>query len=246
MRRPFADRSSRAAAGEAQSLPRGALAVVALGLALSLLAALLTIADTEGGARLDWERSGPIPGSRSVRLGTGGGLRIADAGIEATRPNASGYTLFRASATLTADLGGYSGRSQARCTVKVPKRTVLARTPGKRASYPLPSEDLRTQTVPELSVVRFNAKGTDTVGVEVEDAFDEFTNSPHVKVDWAPYQQGQQTWQWVLAPAERRQPVTLSFATMWRTTATPGATIGCSVSAGPDRARVATSGSLAG
>ena len=244
MRRPFA--SARLPTPHDDALPRGAIAVVALGLALSLLAALLTVADSEGGAQLDWERSGSIPDSRPAGLGEGGSLQVGDAGFEATRPNAGGYTLFRVSATLTADLGGYSGRSPARCTVRVPKRTVLARTPGKRASYPLPSEDLRTQAVPELSVVRFSAKGTDTVGVDLQDAFEEFTNSPDVKVEWAPYQQGRQTWEWVLAPVERKRAVTLSFATMWRTTATPGARIGCSVEAGPDRARVATAGSLAG
>jgi hypothetical protein len=234
---------SAAAPGE---LPRGAVALVAVGLALSLLAALLTVADSAGGARLDWDRSGSIPDSQPVRLGSDGSLQIGAAGIEATRPNAGGYSLFRVSATLTGDLGGFSGTSRARCTVRVPKRTVLAQTPGKRASYPLPSEELRTQAVPELSVVRFSAKGTDTVAVELEDAFDEFTNSPGVKVDWAPYRQGQQTWEWLLAPAQHKRPVTLSFATMWRTTTTPGATIGCSLEAGPDRARVRAAGSLSG
>jgi hypothetical protein len=246
LRLPFASGDPPRPGGETAPLPRGALVVVAVGLVLSLLAALLTVEESEGGARLDWDRSGAIPNSKPAKLGDDGRLQIVDGGIEATRPNASGYSLFRVSATLNVDLGGYQGRSVERCTVRVPKRTVLARTPGKRASYPLPSEDLRSQAVPELSVVRFNAKGTDTVGVEVQDAFDEFTNSPGVKVEWAPYRQGQQTWDWVLAPAERKQPVTLSFATMWRTTATPGATTSCSVKAAAEQARVETSGSLGG
>jgi hypothetical protein len=246
LRRPFTSAGRRAPADGTERLPRGALAVVAVGLVLSLLAALLTVSESESGARLEWEQSGSIPDSNRAKLGADGSLQIVDGGIEATRPNASGYSLFRVSATLDSDLAGDSGRSEARCTVRVPKRTVLARTPGKRASYPLPSDDLRTQAVPELSVVRFNAKGTDTVGVEVEDAFDVFTDASGVKVEWAPYQQGQQTWEWVLTPAERKQPVTLSFLTMWRTTATPGATIDCSVDGGADRARVETSGSLGG
>lgn len=230
----------------AEAFPRGAVLVVAAGVALSVLAALLAVSDSEGGARLDWDRSGPIPDSKPARLGPDASLQIVDAGFESTRPNAGGYSLFRVAATLTAELGGYSGRAQARCTVEVPKRTVLARTPGKRASYPLPSEDLQTQAVPELSVVRFSAKGTDTVGVPLNDAFGEFTDTGGVRVDWAPYRQGRQTWEWVLAPARRKQPVDLSFATMWRTTATPGATIGCSLAAGNDTARVATGGRLAG
>ena len=245
MRRPFAATGRPAGAADEDRVPRGAVAVVVVGLALSLLAALLTVEESEGGERLDWERSGAIPDSRPAKLGQGS-ARIVDAEIVATRANASGYSLFRASGTLDLDLAAFDGRGEARCTARVPKRTVLARTPGKRASYPLPSDDLRTQAVPELSVVRFNAKGSDTVGVELEDAFNVFTSADGVKVEWAPYQQGEQTWEWVLAPEKRNEPLTLSFATMWRTTTTPGAAFDCSVEAGPDTARVRTAGRLGG
>jgi hypothetical protein len=98
--------------------------------------------------------------------------------------------------------------------------------------------------VPEISVIRFNAKGTDLVGVEVEDAFEEFTNADSVKVEWAPYRQGEQTWDWVLEPAERTDPVRLAFMTMWRTTERAGARIACSATAGGETARAATSGSI--
>jgi hypothetical protein len=231
---------------EPLGVPRGALAVVVVGLVLSGVTALLALGEDEGGERLDWERSAPIPDSKTAPLGSDGSLQITDAGIEATRANASGYSLFRVKGTLIADLGDFAERAEPRCTVDVPGGAVLARTPNKRASYPLPSEDLRSQEVPELSVVRFNAKGTDIVGVEVEDAFEEFTNADRVKVDWAPYRKGQQTWEWVLEPAERSEPVHLSFATMWRTTGEPGATIDCSVEATGRRARATASGSVGG
>lgn len=226
------------------SVPRGAIAVVIVGLVLSVVTALLTIDEDEGGERIDWELSAEIPGSGPSSLGSEGSLEIADAKLDATRDNASGYSLFRVSGTAILDLGGYEGRSQARCTVRVPPRSVLARTPGKRAAYPLPSEDLRSQAVPELSVIRFNAKGSDLVGVEVEDAFDEFTNADPVKVEWAPYRQGEQAWEWVLEPAERSEPVRLAFMTMWRTPESAGARIACSATAGGESARTATSGGV--
>jgi hypothetical protein len=226
------------------SVPRGAIAVVIVGLVLSVVTALLTIDEDEGGERIDWELSAEIPGSGPSSLGSEGSLEIADAKLDATRDNASGYSLFRVSGTAILDLGGYEGRSQARCTVRVPPRSVLARTPGKRAAYPLPSEDLRSQAVPELSVIRFNAKGSDLVGVEVEDAFDQFTNGDPVKVDWAPYREGEQTWEWVLDPADRSEPVRLAFMTMWRTTERAGGRIVCAATAGGDSARAATSGSV--
>ena len=224
------------------SVPRGAIAIVVVGLLLSAVAALLTVDEDEGGEHLDWELSAPITPSGPASLGSGRSLEIRDASIDATRDNASGFSLFRVAATLAIDLDGFDGRSEARCTVRVPPRSVLARTPGKRAAYPLPSEDLRSQAVPELAVIRFNAKGTDIVGVEVEDAFEEFTNADSVKVEWAPYQQGEQTWEWVLGPATRSTPVALAFMTMWRTTEKPGARIECSATANGDSARAATGG----
>jgi hypothetical protein len=220
------------------------LAVVVAGLVLSVATALLTVSEDEGGARIEWERSAEIADTEAGRLGRDGSLRITDARIDATRENASGFSLFRVAGVLALDLGELDGRSEARCTVAVPERAVLARTPGKRAAYPLPSEDLRSQAVPELAVIRFNAKGTDIVGVEVEDAFEEFTEASSVKVEWAPYRPGEQTWQWVLEPADRNKPLTLAFMTMWRTTETPGAQIACSVASGEGRARVSADGEL--
>lgn len=229
---------------EPLGVPRGALAVVVVGLVLTAVTAFLTVGESEGGERLDWELSASIPDSEPADLGEDGQLQVTEAGIEATRANASGYSLFRIDGTVVVDLGDFAGRAEPRCTVDVPPGAVLARTPNKRASYPLPSEDLRSQAVPELSVVRFNAKGTDIVGVEVEDAFEEFTNANGVKVEWAPYRKGQQTWEWVLEPAERSEPVTLSFVTMWRTTGQPGAKIACTVEAAGKTARVGTGGTL--
>jgi hypothetical protein len=130
------------------------------------------------------------------------------------------------------------------CTVVAAKNSILGRTPGKRASYPLPSNDLSTQAVPDQSIVRFNAKGTDIVGVPVSDAFTDYTNVKDAKVDWATYKPGRQTWNWLLRPAKRTEPVTLSFATMWRTTSIPGATISCDAQAGKKRLSASTTGKL--
>ena len=227
-----------------EGIPKGALAVVVAGLLLSVATALLTVDEDEGGARIDWERSAEIADSATGRLGRDGSLRITGARIDATRDNASGFSLFRVAGMLALDLGELTGRSEARCTVTVGERSVLARTPGKRAAYPLPSEDLRSQAVPELAVIRFNAKGTDIVGVDVEDAFGEFTDASAVKVEWAPYRQGEQTWEWVLEPADRSEPLTLAFMTMWRTTEPPAAQIACTATGGDESARAATRGEL--
>jgi hypothetical protein len=221
-------------------VPRGAILVVIVGLLACVAAALLTVDQSSGGEQLSWDLEGTIPDSGP------GPLQIRDATINATRPNASGYKLFRIAATAQLDPGSFAGAIPVSCTVEAPPRSLLGRTPGKRASYPLPSTDLESQAVPDLSIVRFNAKGTDLVGVDVSDAIPDFTNANDVKVDWAPYKPGRQTWDWVLRPAKRKEPVTLSFATMWRTTADPGAKIRCSAQVGARKLSAATSGKLGG
>lgn len=225
-------------------IPLGAILVVVVGLLLTGAAALLTIGENEGGAYLEWDDSAPLPDSAnasSKRISA----KIVGGEIQSTRSNASGYRLFRISAGLRLETARSSDRATASCTVSVPSRTVLGRTPGKRASYPLPSEDLAAQGVPEGSIVRFGAKGTDLVNVEVNDAFEKFTAAPGVKVDWAPYRQGEQTWTWVLTDVGRPdRMVRFDFATMWRTTARPGARIACEAEDRGDRVRMRTGGSI--
>jgi hypothetical protein len=221
-------------------VPRGAILVVIVGLLACVATALLTVDQSSGGEDLTWDLDGKIPDSSP------GPLKVTDASISATRPNASGYKLFRISGTANLDLGSFAGAVPVSCTVEAPKRSVLGRTPDKRASYPLPSTDLASQAVPDLSIVRFNAKGTDIVGVPVSDAVSYFTNANDVKVDWASYKPGRQTWNWVLRPAKRKEPVTLSFATMWRTTADPGGKIRCDAQAGSRKLSAATAGKLGG
>jgi hypothetical protein len=214
--------------------------VVVVGLLACVAAALLTSSPSSGEEQLTWDVTGTIPDSAT------GPLQITHAAIDSTRPNASGYKLFRVSGTTQADVGSFAGAVPVSCTVKAPKRSILGRTPGKRASYPLPSNDLASQAVPDVSVVRFNAKGTDTVGVPVSDAFSNYTNVKDAKVDWAHYKPGRQTWNWVLRPAARTRPVSLSFATMWRTTSTAGGAIACHAQAGKRKLRAHTAGSLGG
>jgi hypothetical protein len=225
---------------EIAGVPRGAIVVIVVGLLACVATALLTVGESSGGESLSWDVSGRIPDSAP------GPLQITDAAIASTRPNASNYRLFRISGTVNADLASFSGAVPVRCTVEAGKRSVLGRTPGKRASYPLPSNDLATQSVPDQSIVRFNAKGTDIVGVPVSDAFTDYTNANDAKVDWAHYKPGRQTWNWLLRPAKRSEPVTLSFATMWRTTTDPEGKIACSAQAGSRKLSAKTAGKLGG
>jgi hypothetical protein len=226
-------------------LPRGAIAVVVVGLLATLAAHLLTNVDLATGERLDYEESAELPDSAPARLGEDGEIRITGARIDATRDNNSGYRIFRIVAGLKIDPGAVQRRIDADCTTEVPDGVIIARTPGRRASFPQPSEQLGAQDVPEIVILRFNAKGSDVNGVELNDAFETYTNTPHVLVEWSAYRQGRHTWEYVFEGGAPK-PVTVTFASMWRTTTTPpGGTISCvATEAGGGRARVETRGSL--
>jgi hypothetical protein len=226
-------------------LPRGAIAVVVIGLLATAAAHLLTNVDLATGERLDYEESADIPGSKSANLGDGQ-VRITEGAIDATRANNSGYRIFRISSGLEIDPGEVRRRIDADCTTEVPDGVIIARTPGRRASFPQPSEQLAAQDVPEIVILRFNAKGSDINGVELNDAIETFTDEPGVLVEWSPYRQGRHTWEYVFKGGSDSGPLNLSFASMWRTTTTqPAATLECTVTeAGGATARVETSGSL--
>ena len=229
------------------SLPRGAIAVVVVGLLATLAAHLLTNVDLATGERLEWEESAELPDSKAAKLGQDGEVRITGGRIDSTRDNTSGYRIFRIVARLEIDPGGDQRRIDADCTTEVPDGVIIARTPGRRASFPQPSEQLGAQEVPEIVILRFNAKGSDINGVELNDAFETYTNSRDVLVEWSDYKQGRHTWEYVIKGGTAEKP-TVSFASMWRTTTTePAATISCLVSeAGGGRARAVTRGSLGG
>ena len=169
---------------EVAGLPLGALLTVAAGLALTVVCAFLANVDLATGERIEYESDGEIADSRPSSLGADGEVRIVNGALAATRGNNSEYRIYRVTGTLRIDPGSSQRRIDADCRVQVPDGVILARTPGRRASFPQPSEDLRAQDVPEVVILRFNAKGTDIVGVEVEDAFESYTNSEDVLVEW--------------------------------------------------------------
>ena len=230
--------------------PRGALIVIAVGLLATVAAALLSSSDASvGAAALEWEIEKPMPDSRSVQVPGGGGeVQLIEAGIRATGTNVSGYQLYRVAAVLAIEKGAPVGSGRVTCTIRVPKRTIVAHTPNNRGSYPRPSEeeDLVKQEVPPQVVVEFNAHGSDAAIVELGDAFDEFVAERGVTVSWAPFRIGQQGWQWGLPPGRPGKPLDLGFASIWRTTAKPAAHIACTLTTGAGSATVSTGGALAG
>jgi hypothetical protein len=235
-------------AGKDTRPPRGALAVVAIGLIATLAAALLsTDAATGSAAELFWEAKAPLPDSRVAPIPGGGSMRLSEAGIRVTEPNISGYRIFRVAGVLKIDAGSAIGQGRLRCATRVPGNAIVAHTPGSRASYPRSSsgENLIKQDVPEVVLVEFNSHGTDLAVLGLADAFDTFTDQPGVVVSWSPYRKAVQEWQWGLPAGRPEKPLELGFASFWRSTGTPTARISCTVETGAGKATARTAGKLA-
>ena len=228
--------------------PRGALAIVAVGLLATVAAALLTSTKLSGAVALEWEKTVPIPNSRDVSIPGGGAMRIANAQISTSEENVAGYKLFRVSAILRIDAGSSVGQARVNCRTDVPRRTIPAKTPGSRASYPRSSsgEDLLKQDFPDEIVVEFNSHGTDLASLEFDDALSRFVNQPGVVVSWPPYKQALQEWQWGLPDGRPERPLELAFASVWRTTTPPTVSISCSTDTAAGTATAKTGGRLAG
>jgi len=167
--------------------PRGALAVIAVGLLATIAAALLSNPNASAGAvEIEWEQHAPLADSKLAQVPGGPGeLQLVEGGMRATGRNVSGYQLFRATEVLSISKGAAVGGARVKCAIRVPARhTLVTHTPGNRAAYPRPSEEdeLIKQEVPENVVVEFNAKGTDVALVKLGDAFEKFSNERGITV----------------------------------------------------------------
>jgi hypothetical protein len=220
------------------------LIVVAIGLLATVAAALLSTDKLIGAATLEWVEEASMPTAKT-RIPGGGEMQLSDASIRSTEANISEYTLFRTSAVLTISSGSAVGHARLRCSIRVPKRTIVAKTPKSRASYPRSSDELSEQGTTENSLVEFSSHSTDLALVELGDVIGErYTEEKGIVVEWAPFRIGQQVWQYGLPAGQPKQDLVLPFASIWRTTASPGGKIACTVENSAGSATVRTAGAL--
>lgn len=229
-------------------IPRPALIVVAVGLLACLVAALASTDKASGtAAEVEWVQEKPLADSAPVSVPGGGGqMRLVEAGILATGTNASGYSLYRVAATLEIDAGSPVGGGRVLCSVRVPNGTEIAQTPDLRATYPRSSEDLVKQEIPEVSLLQFSSHGSELAVVQLEDLFaDGFSVEAGVKVEWPTYEVGTERLEWFLPSRPPAEPLSLPFATIWKTTKVPAATVACTLTTSAGEATVRTQGTLA-
>lgn len=233
-------------ADEKQSRPpRGALIVIAVGLFATLVAGLLSTDKPLGAASLEWVEETRMPDPRPVEIPGGGRMTLSDGQIRSTEPNAGEYTVFRSSALLTIDAGSAIGRGRLICAISVPKRTIVAKTPNSRASYPRSSEDLAEQEVHDTALIEFNSHSAELASVETGDVISSrYTREPGIVVEWAPYRIGRQVWRVGFPGGQPQEALSLPFVSIWRTTVRPAARISCTIETATGSATVHTSGTL--
>jgi hypothetical protein len=227
--------------------PRGALAVVAIGLVATLAAALLSTDEAGGSSvEIEWEARAPIADSAPAAIPGGGSMRLEDGGLRVTEANIEGERVYRATSVLRIDAGSSVGQARVRCRMSGAPGAELGRTVNSRGAFPRSSGEysLAKQEVPGSVGIRLPIRGAEYASLEMEDAFGTFTNLPGVVVSWMPHRIHSQEWQWGLPQGRPERGLELGLATFWRTTGPISVEVSCTLETGGGKAAVHTAGAL--
>lgn len=226
--------------------PRGALAVVAIGLLATAVAALVST-DESGGAwvEVEWVAKAALPDSKPAAIPGGGSVRLRDAGLRVTEGNINGERVFRLAAILEIDARSAVGRARVGCAMKG-GGAELARTGDNRGAFPRSTseESLTKQGVPERVGLKFHISGGEYASLELQDAFETYTDLRGVVGTWEEHRAASMGWQWGLPEGRPEEAVTLGFASFWKTTKAPSGSVSCTVENAVGAATVRTTGSL--
>ncbi len=227
-------------------VPRGAIAVVIVGLIATLAAALLADENLSGeAAALEWVQERPIPDSQAVDVpgASGQQMQLSGGHLRATGVNVSGYSLFSAGMALRFDAGAPIGGARILCTQRALGGAEVAQTPGLRASYPRSSEGgkLATQELPQSGIeVEFSSHGTYAAEVKLENLPATAANEPGINLEWPSFRIGVERWRWFLPPGPPKVALALPFLSVWRTQKIPAVKISCQLETSAGKASVQT------
>lgn len=214
-------------------IPRGAIAVVIVGLFLSLAVYGIGLKGGASSAEIDWQVVEDVTTPvNAVKAGENGEFNIRRTTIAGLPPNGGGQSIFRISGVAVVDSGKLP--TTVKCAVDSSDGdTTIARTPNLRAAWPRPSDELQIQEVPESMILKFNQVGNAILGVPIRDVINRFTNSASpTTVDWDTDEIGTQKWVWTMDKGSGPGPVTLGYVVVFRTMTRPEADIDCSARIG--------------
>jgi hypothetical protein len=240
---------SEVPAGE--RIPRGAIAVVVIGLIATLAAAILSGGGGGGeAAHLEFVQKAKIPDSKPVAVpgSKTAKMQLVGGTIKATGTNVAGYELFRVLSIVKIDPGGRIG-GELLCAIHAPRTgTLIAQSEGGlRMLYPRSSEaGVIGQEVPNTVLAQFASHGHLLAVLEeiTEDMPEKFTTIEGVKVGWPKYEEGTEHVLYHLPHGKAKTTVELPFYTVWKTRKAPAAQISCTLETNLGKATVETEGSL--
>jgi len=223
-------------------IPRGALAVVAVGLICTL--AVLGLDRLGGGtsAELEWTTTELIDTPPTAKVGKNGEFAMERTTLSAIGQNAGGEgeSLFRIAGILRVNTNGQELPSETMCEFKVLEgEASIARTPGGRAAWPRPSNEgsvefnVQKQTFPAELTLKFNAVGNDITLLPITDAINRYTNTDvRTTVSWASFQERVQSWIWGMPNGSGPSAALLGYAVVFKTPVKPEASIRCEATIG--------------
>jgi hypothetical protein len=212
-------------------IPRGALAVVAVGLVCTLAVLALDFVGGGTSAELQWQTIEEVETPPKARVGPGT-VSMDRTTISAIGQNGGGESIYRIAGAITVDSNGKRTPVRTRCDIhSLEADSQIARTPKRRAAWPRPSEELQAQEVPESAVVKFNAVGNDVLGLPMRDVVRRYTNSETSSlVDWDGFEERTQNWVWDMKDGTGPSPAVLGYVVIFKTPAKPDATLRCETS----------------
>lgn len=230
-------------------IPRGAIAVVVIGLLATLAAALLSTGKGSGeAAHLEFVQqakvadAGPvaIPGSEEAKM------TLSEGRIQETGTNVEGYSLFRVKSTLTIDAGAPVGGGRVVCATHAPSAEIGHSHGELRTTYPRSSENgIWGQSIPETLLVRFASHGYEYAVLEVDDLKQpRWSSVQGVKLEWPKFEEGTERIKYFLPDGKPAVPIELPFYTIWKTQKAPAAEISCELRVAAGNATIKTAGRL--
>jgi hypothetical protein len=237
-----------------ERIPRGAIAVVAVGLLATIAAALLTGGGSGGGfAHLEWVQQGKIPDSKAVEVPANKGIKmqLINGRIQSTGINVANYALFRIVTTLKIDEGvKLAEGTKILCSTHTRAAgTLIAQSTGNlRMMYPRSSETgIYGQTVEPEVLAKFASHSHLAAALEVgQDMPERYTTIQGVKLEWPEYEPTTERLEYLMPHGTPKAAIELPFYTIWKSTKVPAAQITCTIQSSDGEASVETEGKLPG
>ena len=238
-------------ASEDERIPRGAIAVVVVGVIATIAAALLSGSGGGGSAaHLEWVVQRRLPDSEKVAVpgNPNSKMQLVEAKLQSTGTNVAGYALFRVLATAKIDKGvKFEEGTALVCSIHTGV-LIAQSTGGLRMLYPRSSETgIYGQPIEEEVVAQFASHGhLAAVLVVNEDLRARYTTVQGVKLEWPEYEVGTENLEYLLPKGTPKAAIALPFYAIWKSTRRPSAQISCELKSPAGKASVETGGHMVG